>query len=74
MDLGGQVLPTPRKVAISGNIPPIMSSRTRSRQVHKGVEGAALQKKKTKIKEVDEKGDKESVSVCDGGSPIYRSP
>ena len=69
-DLEEPVLRMPRKLAISGNLPPIMSSRTRSRQVHKGVEGAALQIIFPTIQEVDEKDDKRTVSVCDGGGSM----
>ena len=35
-------LPALRKLTIDGNIPPILSSRTRSRRPHTGVEGEAL--------------------------------
>ena len=47
-----------------------MSSFTRSQRVHTGVEGAALQFFLSTIKGVDEEGDKESMSVCDGGGPM----
>ena len=40
--LEGPALPALRKLAIDGNIPPILSSRTRSRRPHAGVEGQAL--------------------------------
>ena len=60
MDLGGPV----RKLTISDNVPPIMSSRTRSRRVHTGEEGAALQCSMSTIKEGDEEGDEESVCRC----------
>lgn len=33
----GTILPALRKLTISGNIPPILASRTRSRRVHTGV-------------------------------------
>ena len=39
-NLEGPALPALRKLTIDGNIPPILSSRTRSRRPHTGVEGA----------------------------------
>ena len=65
-DSGGPVVPAFRKLTISGNLPPIMPSRTRSRRVNTGVEGAALQSFLLTTKE----GDEESTSVCDGGGPM----
>ena len=44
-----------------------MSSRTWSRRVHVGVEGAASQTFLPTIEEIDEEGNEESASVCDGG-------
>ena len=41
-NLEGLALPALRKLTIEGNIPPILSSRTRSRRPHTDVEGAAL--------------------------------
>ena len=41
-DLEGPALPAVRKLTTDGNIPPILSSRTRSRSPHTGVEGATL--------------------------------
>ena len=41
-NLEGPALPALRKLTIDGNIPPILSSRTKSRRPHTGVEGAAL--------------------------------
>ena len=41
-NLGGPALPALRKLTIDGNIPPILSSRTRSRRPHTGVEGEAF--------------------------------
>ena len=40
--LEGPTVPALRKLAIDGNVPPILSSRTRSRKPHTGVEGGAL--------------------------------
>ena len=42
-ELEGLVVPALRKLTISRKLPPTLSSRTRSRRVHTGVEGAALQ-------------------------------
>ena len=69
-DLGGPVLPALRKLAISGNLPQIMSSRTRSRWVHTGVEGSALQRFLPTIIEGDEEGDGANVLVYGGGDPM----
>ena len=41
-NLEGPALPALRKLTIDGNIPPILSSRTRGRRLHSGVEGEAL--------------------------------
>ncbi|CAN0307352.1 unnamed protein product [Ascophyllum nodosum] len=41
-NLEGPALPALRKLTIDGNIPPLLSSRTRSRRPHTGVEGEAL--------------------------------
>ncbi|CAN0139877.1 unnamed protein product, partial [Ascophyllum nodosum] len=40
--LEGPTVPALRKLAIDSNVPPILSSRTRSRKPHTGVEGGAL--------------------------------
>ncbi|CAN0452183.1 unnamed protein product, partial [Ascophyllum nodosum] len=40
--LEGPTVPALRKLAIDGNVPPVLSSRTRSRKPHTGVEGGAL--------------------------------
>ena len=41
-----------------------------SRRMHAGVEGAAPQRFLPTIEEVDEQGNEEGVSVCDGGSSM----
>ncbi|CAN0342155.1 unnamed protein product [Ascophyllum nodosum] len=41
-NLEGPALPALRKLTIDGNIPLILSSRTRSRRLHTGVEGEAM--------------------------------
>ena len=58
------------KVTINDNLPPRMSSRTRSRRVHTGVEGEAFQRFPPTTKEVGEKGDEGSTLVCDGGGSM----
>ena len=69
-ELEGSVVPALRKLTISGNLPPIISSCTRSRRVHTDVEGAALQSHLPATKGGEEEGDEESVSVFDGGGPM----
>ena len=66
-ELGGSVVPGLRNLTISGNLPPIMSSCTRIRRVHTGVEGAALQSLLPTTRGGDQDGDEGSTSVCDGG-------
>ena len=68
-ELEGSVVPSLRKLTISGNLSPIMLSRTRSRRVHTDVEGAALQSLLPATEGGDEEGD-ESTSVCNGGGPM----
>ena len=58
-----QVVPALRKLNTSDNLPPIMSSCTRSRWVHVGVEGVALRSFLPTITEVNEEGDEASVPV-----------
>lgn len=56
-----------RKVAIIGNIPPMLSSRTRRRRVHTGVEEAALQSflpAVGEVDEVDEEDDENNDLAC----------
>ena len=62
-NLKGPVVPTCRKLAISGNLPPNDVSRTWSRWVHAGVEGAAPQSILPTTEEVDEKDDKENATA-----------
>ena len=69
-DLEGLVVPARRKLTLSGNLPPIMSSRTWSRRVHAGVEGAAPQSILRTIEYLDGKGDEENTSICDGGGSM----
>ena len=69
-DLGETVVLALWKLTISDNLPPRMSSRTRSQRGHTSVEGAAFQMFPSTTKEVGEKGDEESMLVCDGGGSM----
>ena len=73
MDLGGPVVSALWKLNISGDFPPIMSLRTRSRRVHTGVEGSALLSLLPTIKEVNEEDVEESVSVYNAGAQCLYS-
>ena len=66
-NLEGPALPALRRLTIDGNIPPILSSRTRSRRPHTGVEGAALHCFLPTIKAEEENG-VEDVLACDDGA------
>ncbi|CAN0128895.1 unnamed protein product [Ascophyllum nodosum] len=63
------VLPALRKLTIDGNILPVLSSRTRSRRPHTGVEGAALHCFLRAIKAEEENGVKDALA-CDDGSQM----
>ena len=69
-DLGETVVLALWKLTISDNLPPRMSSRTRSQRGHTSVEGTAFQMFPPTTKEVGEKGDVESMLVCDGGGTM----
>ena len=69
-DLGETVVLALWKLTISDNLPPRMSSRTRSRRMHTSVEEAAFQRFPPTTKEVGEKGDEKSMLVCDGGGSM----
>ena len=60
-------LPALRKLTIDGNIPPILSSRTRSLRPHIGVEGAALHCFLPTIEGEGENGVEDTLA-CDDGS------
>ena len=60
-------LPALRKLTIDGNIPPILSSRTRSRRPHTGVEGGALHCFLPAIEAEEENGVEEALACDDGG-------
>lgn len=60
--------PTPsalRKLTIYGNIAPILSSLTRNRRVHTGVDGAAMHSFLSTIEEVDEEDDGKDAFAYD---------
>ena len=62
-------VPALRKLAIGGNVPPILSSRTRSRKPHTGVEGGALHCLLPAI-EAEEENGVEDVLACDDGGQM----
>ena len=66
-NMEGLALPALRKLTIEGNIPPILSSRTRSRRPHTDVEGAALHCILPAIEAEVENGFKDAVVCVDGG-------
>ena len=66
-NLEGSTLPALRKLTIDGSIPPILSSRTRSRRPHTGVEGAALHCFLPAIEAKEENGVKDALACDDGG-------
>ena len=62
-------LPALRKLTIDGNIPPILSSRTKSRRPHTGVKGAALHCSLPAIEAEEENGVKDALA-CDGEGQV----
>ena len=66
-NLEGPALPTLRKLTIDGNISPILSSRTRSRRPHTGVERAALHCFLPSIEAEEENGVEDALACDDGG-------
>ena len=66
-NLEGPALPALRKLTIDGNIPPILSSRTRSRRPHTGVEGEALHCFLPAIEAEEENGVEDALACDDGG-------
>ena len=62
--------PALRKLLISGNILPILASRTRSRKVYMGVDGEALHSFLPTIDEAIEEDDGDDVLACDNGGAI----
>ena len=69
-DLEGPVVPALRMLTIAAIFHQIMSSRTWSRRVLAGVKEAEPQSILPTIEEVDEEGDEESTSMCDGGGSM----
>ena len=67
--LEGPALPALRKLIIDGNIPPILSSRTRSRRPHTGVEGEALHCFLSTV-EAEEENGVEDALACDNGGQM----
>ena len=65
--LEGPALTALRKFTINGNIPPILSSRTRSRRPHIGVEGAALVCFLPAIEAEEENGVEDALACDDEG-------
>ena len=66
-NVGGPPLPALREVTIDGNTPPILSSRTRSRRPHTGVEGEALHCFLPTIEAEEENGVEDALACDDGG-------
>ena len=66
-NLEGPALTALRKLTIDGNIPPILSSRTRSRRSHTCVEGAALHCFLPAIKAEEKNGVEDALACVDGG-------
>ena len=66
-NLEGPALPALRKLTIDGNIPPILSSRTRSRRPHTGVEEVALHCFLPAIGDEEENGVEDALACDDGG-------
>ena len=68
-NLEGLAVPALRKLTIDGNIPPILTSRTRSRRPHTGVEGEALHCFLPAL-EAEDKNDVEDALTCDDGGQM----
>ena len=66
-NLEGPALPALRKLIIDGNIPPILSSRARSRRPHTSVEGEALHCFLPAIEAEEENGVEDALACDDGG-------
>ncbi|CAM9648245.1 unnamed protein product, partial [Ascophyllum nodosum] len=67
--LEGPTVPALRKLTIDGDVPPILSSRTRSRKPYTGVEGGALHCFLPAI-EAEEENGVEDVLACDDGGQM----
>ena len=66
-NLEGPALPALSKLPIDGNISPILSSRTRSRRPHTGVEGKTLHCFLPAIEAEEENGVEDALACDDGG-------
>ena len=66
-NLEGPALPALRKLTIDGNVPPILSSRTRSRRPHTGVEGEALHFFLPTVEAEEKNGMEDALACHDGG-------
>ena len=66
-NLEGSALPALRKLTIDGNIPPILSSRMRSRRPHTGVEGEELHCFLPAIEAEEENGVEDALACNDEG-------
>lgn len=66
----GPIPPVLRKLTISGDIPQILVSHTRSRRVHTGVVGAALHNSLPTIDDVGREADGDHVLACDNGDVV----
>ena len=65
--LKGSALPALRKLTMDGNIPPILSARTRTRRPHTSVEGEALHCFLPAIETEEENGVEDALACDDGG-------
>ena len=72
-NLEGPTLPALRKLIIDGNIPPILSSRTRSRRPHTDVEGEALRCFLPAIEAEEEKGVEDELACDDEGQMVMQA-
>ena len=66
-NLEGPALPALRKLTTNGNIPPILSSCTRSRRPHTGVEGETSHFFLPAIEAEEENGAEDALACDDGG-------
>ena len=72
-NLEGPALPALRKLTIDGNIPPILSSRTRSRRPHTGVEGEALHCFLPATEAEEENGVEDALACDDRGQMVMQT-
>ena len=72
-NLEAPVLPALRKLTIDGNIPPILSSRTRSQRPHTGVEGVALHCFLSAVEAEEENGVQDALACDDEGQMAMKA-